>query len=357
MLNYYRPVYDGDVVYSCDMLRLSFKIPMDSDLRSLKSGNLDIFDSLAYQYGFGCDVYGPSFAVSSFRWMLVFTRCDCVIKLGLQQNSFRSDNRTFLCFLEFNPNKVYFDFLGEIYYFCTLLGNKFKSISGFFSLVKLDLAVDIPVPREFVRLYKSGRRSYTYQICDGSVTEYSGVRSSHGYVKVYDKMAESDLNYYLTRVEITCHDFSFPAPDVHVSCQGEFALDDSLTGTDMILVEFFNRLDDVEYNNWMRMLPRKKKEKLGRYLRTGKDSFEFSRAAIAKVFDNVMEVMNGDFKIFEQDADFRKQRFAAANQHAASVDEAVTSSRINASVDDGRFRKMADLPFRDNGSYTGGDAF
>jgi hypothetical protein len=355
MLNYFRPVYDGDVVYSCDMLRLNFKIPFDSDLRSIQTGNLLIFDDLAYQYGFDCDMFGPSFSVSAYRWLLTFTRGDCVIKIGLQQNSYRSDNRTLLCFVEFNPNKVDFDFLGEIYYYCTGLGNKFKSIFNFFTLSRFDLAVDIPVPREFVRMFKSGRRSYTYIIRDGSVTEYAGNRSSHGFVKVYDKTLESGLDYYLTRVEITCCDFSTSLPDIHISCQGQFTLDDSLTGTDLILIEFFNRLDDVEFNSWFRMMPRKKKEKLGSFMRAGKDSFKFSETAILKVHDNIREVMSGDFTDFKQIAEHSKQRAALAKQPFTSVDPAVTGSGMAASVDE-PFRKRSDLPFRKDVSGYGGDA-
>jgi hypothetical protein len=148
----------------------------------------------------------------------------------------------------------------------------------------------------------------------------------------------------LTRIEITCTDFSVALPDVHISYSGELLLVDELTGTDLILVEFFNRLDDVEFNSWFRMLPRKKKEKLSRFLRSGKDSFEFSKTAIIQVFENVKDIMAGEF--MNKETFFKNGKRCSV----ASVDNAATFAFVdNAPVGGGFFEASGDLPFCSGG--------
>lgn len=316
-MNYYYAYCDKDVYYSCDMLRLNFYIPFDLSLRSRKSVNFDFLFNLSSEFGFYFQCFGPNMGASAFRYLCTFTSGACVIKLGLQHNSCRTEANKILCFLEYNPNKCDYNFLYHIYQFCYSLGNMYKSLSVFFTLSRFDLAVDLPVPREFVRLIKHGRRQYQYVYRDGAITEYLSKRSSDGFVKVYDKQKESNLAYYLTRVEITCTDFHVAFPDIYVSYQPEFVFEtENLTDTDRIIIEFFNRLDAVEFNSWYRRLPRGKKDKLKDYIKLKKNTFEFSQVACSCVFDKIKELMNGDFKIGEQSANAAEQYCSTVKQSA-----------------------------------------
>lgn len=99
-------------------------------------------------------------------------------------------------FLEFNPNKV-----GDSEGFRQLLVYLRRYVASG-ELVRYDLAVDVPVSRPKLRLAKDGRK-YKCEI-SSSLTEYLGRRNAGGYVKVYDKAAESKLDTDLTRIELTC---------------------------------------------------------------------------------------------------------------------------------------------------------
>lgn len=109
-------------------------------------------------------------------------------------------------FLEFNPNKLAHDVgLGALLDFL-------RPYVTSCDLLRYDLAVDVPVSRNAVRLAKD-RRKYRCDISD-SMTEYLGRRDSGGYVKLYDKAAESGLDgVELSRVELTC-DGSWGLPEV-----------------------------------------------------------------------------------------------------------------------------------------------
>ena len=101
--------------------------------------------------------------------------------------------------MEFNPNKV---------------GNhaEFKRLLGFFALhtspmqrsvKRFDLAIDIPIDREYCFLVKD-RRMYIERRHGREYTQYLGSKSSSvGRVKLYNKQVESDLDYPLTRLELT----------------------------------------------------------------------------------------------------------------------------------------------------------
>lgn len=68
---------------------------------------------------------------------------------------------------------------------------------------RFDLAVDIPVQRDSARLVKDGR-VYSERRHGKEWTEYLGSKSSTvGRCKLYNKQAEADLLYPMTRLELT----------------------------------------------------------------------------------------------------------------------------------------------------------
>lgn len=100
-------------------------------------------------------------------------------------------------FVEFNPNKV--AIVPEFRNWMKLLAPEVKRSR----LARWDLAYDVPVGRELVRVRKD-RRAYGAYLAK-TYTEYLGQRSHAGYVKVYDKAAELGfIDEKLTRIEMTC---------------------------------------------------------------------------------------------------------------------------------------------------------
>ena len=99
--------------------------------------------------------------------------------------------------LDFNPNKT--------------IGPLIKRILGILyahalevSVQRFDLAIDFFVQRETLSLVRNPRSGYQKFIDQhGVITEYTGKRSHHGAVKLYDKAAEVGISHPLTRLEIT----------------------------------------------------------------------------------------------------------------------------------------------------------
>ena len=101
--------------------------------------------------------------------------------------------------LEFNPNKVAEDETFKIIH-RLLLQYCRKSLSH---IARFDLAIDIPIDRSRCFLVKD-RRLYIERRHGIEYTQYLGSKSaSVGRVKLYNKTAESKLDYPLTRLELT----------------------------------------------------------------------------------------------------------------------------------------------------------
>lgn len=98
---------------------------------------------------------------------------------------------------DFNPNKVPEDMICEII-------KRLRDGALHVDIARYDVAFDFPIPRDHVTLIPNDRQRYT-QFRDSlmGVTEYQGVRSNHGAMKLYDKMKESALALPVTRCEIT----------------------------------------------------------------------------------------------------------------------------------------------------------
>ena len=111
------------------------------------------------------------------------------------------------------------------------------------------MAIDIPVARSRLRLVKDQRKYTLMKYSNENMTEYLGVRSSHGQVKLYNKALERGLESDLTRLEITV--------DYERRSWGEFRrlfpvvldngsqLPDDLNGTDYVLCKAC--LEHAEY--------------------------------------------------------------------------------------------------------------
>ena len=99
--------------------------------------------------------------------------------------------------LEFNPAKV-----GQCSWFSALY-NELIAAAKYVDFKRFDVAIDIPVARSRLRLVKDQRKYTLMKYSNENMTEYLGVRSSHGQVKLYNKALERGLESDLTRLEIT----------------------------------------------------------------------------------------------------------------------------------------------------------
>lgn len=100
--------------------------------------------------------------------------------------------------LEFNPNKV-----GNDYTFVRVFNRLLTLSSRHSCFVRFDLAVDIPVLRENVFLIKDARLYEECRYSKSNRTQYLGARNKPGRCKLYNKQIESNLDFPLTRFEIT----------------------------------------------------------------------------------------------------------------------------------------------------------
>ena len=99
--------------------------------------------------------------------------------------------------IDFNPNKT--------------MGRGLKRVLGILASMALDitvqrfdLAMDFSVQRDTLSLVRRGGSGYQKFVDNnGVITEYTGMRSHHSAIKLYDKGAELGLPYPLTRLEIT----------------------------------------------------------------------------------------------------------------------------------------------------------
>lgn len=127
-------------------------------------------------------------------------------------------------------------------------------------LVRYDCAIDIPLPREKIKMLRTGKSNYEYQyhetkektsgvVVKSSVTEYQGRRNHNKFCKLYDKRAESKLDYDLSRVE-----FTFSRDELEFKNLPQFFVYDSkiikeldftkLTQNDLVFVDLMRNSED-----------------------------------------------------------------------------------------------------------------
>lgn len=202
MIQYWCPVRDDQTnfTYSIDNVVVWFRLSYPED--SLCQEVLDFFSShLTLDF-----MRFQSFKFACFREQFSVTLDDdASFWVGIGFNGSRGTLDPCIA-VDFNPNKVcrFLDFV-DLY-------NFILSRSKLVDIKRFDLAIDIPVRRADVFMYK-GRRKLTIDSADDeelffgnswdNFTHYLGRRSSVGRVKLYNKSREAGLNYPLTRLELT----------------------------------------------------------------------------------------------------------------------------------------------------------
>lgn len=216
MLYYFNPLIEDGIFYSCDSLRYSFEFPDTDTVESFLS-------FLSYLPG---STYYQSLKDFDYRYLFVFGIKGLSFSIGLCMNGVKKET-VLQGFLDFNPNKI----LGEIAYddgfmhtsvspfdqeeagfkdlqsqigqlLRTVLNELFPMVETI-KIKRWDLAVDVPYGRDCVQLIKDNRKYSQFYKSAQDFTEYLGCMSSPGRVKVYNKQIEANLDYPLTRIEVT----------------------------------------------------------------------------------------------------------------------------------------------------------
>jgi hypothetical protein len=213
------------------------------------------------------EMYPLSTRAFAFRHLFKITCSNnCSFVIGLSFNGVDKDSY-YRGFMEFNPNKVarerefreVFSMLQD-HCFCA-------------EISRWDLAVDVNISRDRCVLRKDKRKRTLVENSLLDKTEYLGQRSKSGYVKLYNKTIESDLDYDDTRLELTVDgkyvydDFVKILPRVDVRGDQQ-DLDPylNLSGTDLVLYDLLMRCDLTERREYLKRLGRRKSEILKPYV-------------------------------------------------------------------------------------------
>lgn len=207
MLEYFRSLKYENYTLSIDNVVLNYYLP-----RPMRERFSRLLEQLEYRYC--CDLkHWDNFKIGAYKMNFTITFSDgnsFWIGWGLNQGKTIYGSLR----LEFNPNKV-----ARHDCFRTILAYLNGNTNPMHqNISRYDLAIDYPCLRENAFITKD-RRKYT-QISNSASdkTEYLGIGSQPGRVKLYNKQIESKLSYPLTRLELTLdpqtrHE-ELPIPDV-----------------------------------------------------------------------------------------------------------------------------------------------
>lgn len=260
MVNYYKKLVDKTgYIYSLDMVRYNFELDIDNFDDYINEFNLE--------YGVDCKFYLNKKTVG-YKYMYNLTistpSSSCSFVIGLCLNCLSENDRK--GFIEFNPNKcmsfdTFFDFF-----------KKLQSCCSSITLIRYDCAIDLPLKRSRVKMVRDFHCNYEYEIvdtggadCCRSVTEYQGRRNNNKFCKLYDKTAESHLDYDVTRIE-----FTFDRDEVQFNCLPRFVVYDnncfpevdfySFSDNDLVLVDLLRNSPDMGY--YIKNLSYRKRRKI-----------------------------------------------------------------------------------------------
>lgn len=195
MMNYWKTSQDENCnMYSVDMLRVVLELRKEEVDKVLRYYHQPMrFDVKEYPVSFKDFTYRNMFTIEYEK--------GSTMTVGLVWNGTSTQDDMVKGFIEVNPNKCFVkpQCLYDVYY--TL-----EKCVGY-KVSRWDLAIDIPTDRMSVVLGKDQRKYELVCKCKEDRTEYLGCRNEVGRVKVYNKTLESNLDYTLTRCELTLPDY------------------------------------------------------------------------------------------------------------------------------------------------------
>lgn len=306
-LSYYREIRCPDgVILSIDKVVIDgcFRFSVDDDGGG--NGMVALFFNWLRHYGtytkeINYEVW-ESVKLATFRQQFRFL-CDDnnSFWLGIHFNSYSNDDFRKSCRrwrLEFNPNKVAFDFsFWRVLYLLLSLSSGFPHAD--MPLIRhFDLAIDYPVSRSCCTLVKDGRTYGEYCNSVEDRTQTLGKHNHHGFIKLYNKQIESKLPIPLTRLELTVDydkrlydDFEQIFPKVYFIDDYRMKMDSAkLNDTDLFILSVV-----MENPEKLKLLGRKKKEKIERILDEYAQLLEISRKFYKKIIRQLDDFVNMNF--------------------------------------------------------------
>lgn len=277
---YYYCVQDSNMnYYSCDMVRIHFEIYNDKDC-------INDFQNYINDYTrIGLTVYPINTHDFKYKNMITIEYVNgAKLKLGFCFNGYDSDDK-YRGFVEFNPNKCYQNAL------CREDIKRLRDFCLYWDIVRWDLAVDIPISRENVSMAKDERRYEVIMNSKSDKTESLGQRNKEGRVKLYNKTKESNLDYDLTRLEITLGNiedidekyYRTKEPEVFVFDSQKELDFSSLSQTQKVLVECITDSDNPLY--YFSKLDKNMKTKLRPYVLRGDYQIKTDFKCVVKIMN------------------------------------------------------------------------
>lgn len=285
-MNYYHPVKEDNLIYSIDNIRANFY------LDKTKLDDLSRWISNASHLRSYAECF-TQFRYKNLSTMTYSTEGSMTMGIGFNGLSEDIREDMYKGYLDFNPNKVadYVQFW-EDYTFI-------KSCCKVFDVVRIDLAIDIPVKRSLMIIEKNKKHYGISAYSNENKTEYLGHRSTVGFVKLYNKTIEAKLEYDLTRLELTIEptikSFLSNAPNVY-RIDSSKQIDISvlqLNDTDKYILTtewklLINGLDEGLMN--FKSLGRKKYEKLKPFLLPDECKLTYSNKAVMQLLTELNKV-------------------------------------------------------------------
>ena len=205
---YYKPLCLAGVTASIDNVRMKF-VYAKSAYDFVANKRIDSIEALCeeltsislYMEGVLDPTYSTcNFRVGNYAHTITYKLADgksFAVLIGRYDYKESKNQVAAEAVIDFNPNKV--------------PARAWKQITGILAaraisvcVVRFDLALDLPIQRSILQLVqRPGSQYHMLSDEEYTKTEYTGQRSHHAAVKLYDKAAELKLSMPCTRLEIT----------------------------------------------------------------------------------------------------------------------------------------------------------
>ena len=209
MIPYYNPLVLDGVIASVDSLRVKFtysKTGYDFDKHERFDTLEDLLNELTstqlYLEGlFDIHAMESRFRIGNYMWTITYTlpdRNSFAVLVGRFSSNTSAKRLEAEIVMDFNPNKIDPAAWKRIFNILRVGAHKI-------SVQRFDLAMDFPVVRDQLRLERRPGSEYEQFVSkDGNgITEYTGDRSHHAAIKLYDKGADLGVDLTCSRLEIT----------------------------------------------------------------------------------------------------------------------------------------------------------
>lgn len=160
-------------------------------------------------------------------------------------------------------------------------------------LVKYDYAIDVPYPLSSMRVYRSKKEAGLYK---GTI--YRGLRSKHGFMRMYDKAKEQNLDKVLTRIEHIVEVKKAPSFEKIIILQSTASsnTEGKLDTLNSVLVSLclLLRAAGIDFEPCIAKLNYRRRKKLEPFLYGDVLTLEYDAEILKALLKNIYELFNAD---------------------------------------------------------------